>query len=130
MKAKVTRRNMFLLSVPTIIVIAIAATLFWFFEKMKTADNVRMKTTLAIGSAQKIISPLVDSEMGTRGYILTYDEQFLKPYIDTKNTIENEIRRLRAISSTAETKSQVDNIAHHIKEELDFLETTISDSGK
>ena len=130
MKAKVTRRNMFLLSVPTIIVIAIAATLFWFFEKMKTADNVRMKTTLAIGSAQKIISLLVDSEMGTRGYILTYDEQFLKPYLETKDTIENEIRRLRAISSTAETKSQVDKIAHHIKEELDFLETTISDSGK
>lgn len=130
MKAKVTRRNMFLLSVPTIIVIAIATTLFWFFEKMKTADAVRMKTTLAIGSSQKIISRLVDSEIGTRGYVLTYDEQFLKPYLDTKNTIDSEVRRLRAISSTAETKSQVDKIAHYIKEELDFLEDTIADTGK
>lgn len=100
MKAKVTRKNIFLLSTPTIMVLAIAATLFWLFDSMKTADKLRMQTTLSINNSQKILSSIADSEIGTRGYILTKDTAFLKPYSDTRATIENRIKRLRDISDT------------------------------
>jgi PAS domain S-box-containing protein len=129
MKAKVTRRNIFLLSIPTIIVVIIAATLFWFFDRMKTADSLRMQTTLALNGAQKILSLLVDSEIATRGYILTYDATFLQPYLDTRNNIANEIKRLRTISSTAETTAQVDKLTPIINAEIEFLAATIADIG-
>lgn len=66
MKAKVTLKNFFLLSTPTVIVIIIAATLFWFFYQMKKADSLRMQTTLGFNTAQKTLSLIVDSEIGTR----------------------------------------------------------------
>jgi len=130
MKAKVTRKNIFLLSTPTIIVVIIAATLFWFFDRMKTADNLRMQTTLALNSAQKILSMLVDSELGTRGYILTHDEKFLNPYFDTSSTIGNEIENLRSISTTHESVAHVDKLSTIINAEMEFLTSTIADTGR
>jgi PAS domain S-box-containing protein len=130
MKAKVTRKNIFLLSTPTIIVVIIAATLFWFFDRMKAADRLRMQTTLAINSAQKILSLLVDSEIGTRGYILTYDTKFLQPYFDTRDNIKKEIKLLRNASSSTESMEQVDKLTPIIDEQLEFLSTTIADTGQ
>lgn len=130
MKAKVTRKNIFLLSTPTIIVVIIAATLFLFFDLMKTADRLRMQTTLAINSAQKILSSLVDSEIGTRGYILTYDTRFLQPYLETRDNIEKAIKRLRTISNTPESLAQIDKLIPMVDAEMEFLAATIADTGK
>lgn len=128
MKAKVTRNNIFLLSVPTIIVVIIAATLFWFFDRMKTADRLRMQTTLALNSAQHILSLLVDSEIGVRGYILTSDTQFLQPFLDARDNIENEINRLRALSNTTISVEKTDKLDTIIHREIEFLSVTITDT--
>jgi PAS domain S-box-containing protein len=129
MKAKVTRKNIFLLSIPTIIVVIIAATLIWFFDRMKTADRLRMQTTLAINNSQKILSQLVDSEIGVRGYILTYNTDFLQPYSNTRGNIENKIERLRAISITTESMVLADKLRPIINAEMKFLATAIADTG-
>lgn len=129
MKAKVTRKNIFLLSIPTIIVVIIAATLFWFFDRMKTADRLRMQSTLAINSAQKILSSLVDSEIGTRGYILTSDTNFLRPYFDTRAKIKNEITRLSALSKTPESIAEIDRLTPIVNAEMEFLAAAIADAG-
>lgn len=129
MKAKVTRNNILSLSIPTIIVIIIAATLLWFFDQMKTADSLRMQTTLALNNAQKILALIVDAEIGTREYILTYDPQFLQPYFDTRNSIDKEIKYLRTSSNTSVSSKQVDNIIPAINAEMEFLTNTIADTG-
>ena len=129
MKAKVTRKNIILLSTPTIIVMIIAATLFWLFDCMKTADKLRMQTTLSISSAQKILSSIMDSEIGTRGYILTSDTKFLQPYSETRATLENQIKRLRAISTTPESTAQIDKLAPIANEKMEFLAAAIRDVG-
>jgi CHASE3 domain sensor protein len=130
MKARVTRRNIFLLSIPTIIVVIIAATLIWFFDRMKVADSLRMQATLAINSAQKVLSLLVDSEIGTRGYILTYDTRFLQSYQDMRANIADEIKHLRSISNTTASRAQIDKLTPLVNAEIDFLAATIADTGQ
>lgn len=129
MKAKVTRKNIFLLSIPTIVVMIIAIMLFWLFDRMKTADRLRMQTTLALNSAQNISSLLVDSEMGARGYILTSDTQFLEPFLDARDNIDNKVKRLRAISNTAASAAQVEKLGAIINREIEFIAATIADIG-
>ncbi|MDF3012130.1 MAG: domain S-box protein [Cellvibrio sp.] len=130
MKAKVTRKNIFLLSLPTVFVVIIAATLFWFFDRMKTADSLRMQSTLALNSAQKIIALTTDAEIGTRGYILTFDEQFLQPYNQAQEKLAEEIKRLHKISTTAEATALVDQLTPLIDKEIQFLTSAVADTGK
>lgn len=129
MKAKVTRRNIFLLSLPTVIVVIIAATLLWFFDRMKTADNLRMQSTLGLTSAQTVITLLSDAEIGTRGYILTFDTNFLEPYSLLQKKIDAEIKLLHEISTTPADTAQVDQLALLINKEIEFLSATIKDIG-
>lgn len=129
MKAKVTLKNILLLSTPTVIVIIIAATLFWFFYQMKKADSLRMQTTLGFNTAQKTLSLIVDSEIGTRGYILTYDANFLRPYLDIRDNVKQEILTLKELCSTQACLDQVERLIPLINDEIAFLEDAIADTG-
>jgi PAS domain S-box-containing protein len=128
MKTKVTRKNIFFLSIPTIIVVIISATLFYFFDQMKTADRLRMQTTEALSGAQKILSMVVDSEMGIRGYIITGDNKFLQPYLDLRTNIADEITFLRKKSTTNPTIKQVDKIESLIYQQLDFFAAILANN--
>lgn len=121
MKRKVTRNNIFLLSIPTIIVAIIVATLFYFFDQMKTADKLRMQTTLALSSTQKVLSLLVDSEIGIRGYIITGDLKLLQPYMDAHENIANQLKRIRNNSNTDATIKGVEKLELIIGQQLDFF---------
>jgi PAS domain S-box-containing protein len=129
MKARVTRKNILLLSIPTIIVVMITATLFWFFDRMKTADALRMQTTLALNTSQKLLSLIVDAEIGTRGYILTYDANFLRPYLEIRDNVNHEIDSLHKLSSTAASNEQVNKLIPLINAEIELLEDAIADTG-
>lgn len=130
MKAKVTRKNIFILSIPTIVVAIIATLLFWFFDRMKTADNLRMQTTLTLNSAQKIMGLIIDANLGTRAYLLTYDKQFLQPYQEAIDRIHEELDVLRSSSIATRNIAQVDKLIPLIDQGMDFLASAIADTGK
>lgn len=130
MKAKVTRRNIVLLSVPTLIVLIIAVTLFVFFERMKSADTMRMQATTGISTAQKITSLLIEAEVGIRSYVLTNDVVFLQPYLDTSEALPSEINRLRKLAISPEISAKIDMLAAHSEKEIEFLALTIADIGR
>ncbi len=123
------RRNFFLLSLPTVIVLIIATTLFWLFDRMKTAESLGMQSTLGLNGAQTILSLLSDAEIGTRGYILTYDTNFLRPYTQLQKNIADEIKQLRKTSTTATANNHIDKLVPLLEKEIEFLSTTIADIG-
>jgi len=129
MKTKVTRKNIFILSIPTILVIIISATLFYFFDRMKTADSLRMQATEALGITEKILSEIVDAEVGIRGYIITNDEQFLQPYHRLRKNIKSEMVDLQRNSTTIASINQVKEINDLINHQIDFFSTTITNSA-
>lgn len=126
MKSTVTRKNFLLLSIPTIIVVIIAVTLFYFFDRMKEADRLRMQTTLSLSDSQKISSMIADSEIGVRGYIFTNDGNLLKTHITARDKIESALKQLRKNSHTTESIKQVEKLELLIKKKFDFFSDIIA----
>ncbi len=125
MQSTSTRKNIFLLAIPTIIVIIIATTLFWFFDRMQTADKMRNQTLLTISTAQDLLVSLTTSETAVRGYILTSDEATLKPYLTAHKVAVNNLQQLRDASFTPAAKKQAEVIASLVEEKLVRLEYTL-----
>ena len=125
MKVKTTRQNIFLLALPTIVVIIIVATLFWFFDRMKEAANMRSQITTTLSSSQTILTMLIDAEAGTRGFLLTNDESFLKPYQNVRDDVPAKLQQLSFITIAPNAQAQMDRIKPLIDKKLDLLESKI-----
>lgn len=126
MKVKTTRANLFWLSLPTVLVLLLVATLFWFFDRMESASNARTQITDAINHSQTVLTALVDAETGTRGYLLTDNESFLQPYQKARDSIPAKLKQLRALTTTPEAVAQVDRVEPLIKDKLSRLATAIA----
>jgi len=122
---KATRKNIFLLSIPTIAVLMIAATLFWFFDRMKAANNMHSQTLQTIDTAQTLLMKVVDSETSVRGYLLTGDETMLKPYMDVRDSIPTTLKHLREISVTPAAIKKVDVIFPLVETKMSRLARSI-----
>ncbi|GGY71953.1 hypothetical protein GCM10011613_16080 [Cellvibrio zantedeschiae] len=126
MRVRTTRANIFWLSLPTILVLAMVATLFWFFDRMQAAVDARTQITTSLSQAQTVLTMMIDAETGTRGYLLTDDESFLKPYQNVRDGIPVKLKQLRAITTTPEALTQIDNVEPLVKAKLSRLATAIA----
>ncbi|MET0356396.1 MAG: PAS domain S-box protein [Cellvibrio sp.] len=125
-KRSAARKNLFLLSIPTILVLAIVATLFWFFDRMKDANDSRNYVLRTINTSQHLLMAMVNAETGARGFVITGDEAMLKPYKDVQITIPTTLQELRDLSQTEPTKGQLDILAPLIDRKIAILEKAIA----
>lgn len=130
MKKSATRKNIFLLSVPTLLVLVIAATLFWFFDRMKIANDMRERTFITIGAVQEILVTMVNAETGVRGYVLTGEDYMLKPFAHARAQIAQDITHLREISFTPTTKKQVDVLGPAVAARLTHMQESLDIKAK
>ncbi len=65
-------------------------------EMGKRTDDVTHTYQVRFNN-KELIKLLVDAETGQRGYLLTGNEDFLKPYIDSKNKIDTTLLELSAL---------------------------------
>jgi PAS domain S-box-containing protein len=126
MKVKTTRANIFWLSLPTILVLLIVVTLFWFFDRMQAAGTARSQITTALSHSQSILTLLIDAETGTRGYLLTDDEAYLQPYEKVRDGIPVKLKQLRAMTTAPQALAQLDRAEPLIKTKLSRLATAIA----
>ena len=67
------------------------------------ASQRRMAEVVSIrGEVRALLAAYVDAETGERGFLLTGDEAYLKPYRTALTTIERSDRRLKALLTTGE----------------------------
>lgn len=114
-----------MLSVPTLIVVIISATLFYFFDQMKTADRLRTQTSVTLSSAQQILSLIIDAEIGIRGFVITDEKEFLNAYYEARGTIAKEIIRLNRNSKTTAAIEQVRKIEALVNHQLEFFGSVV-----
>lgn len=126
LKKSATRKNIFLLSIPTLLVLVIAATLFWFFDRMKFANDMRDQTAITVAKVQEILVTMVNAETSARGYVLTGDESMLAPFNYAQVHLLDDVARLRDISLTPAAKAQVDALAPAIEDRLAHMSESLS----
>lgn len=68
---------------------------FWSFKQIEELAAVRKNTYSVIDSTDDFLSSLKDAETGARGFLLTGEESFLKPYLAVRDHVMASLKMLR-----------------------------------
>ncbi|MCK9389640.1 MAG: PAS domain S-box protein, partial [Sulfuritalea sp.] len=91
-------------------VLVVAASL-WTLWQVEESAAVRIHTNAVINSADDLLSALKDAETGERGYLLTGDEAFLRPYLAVQKHITGSLKDLRRITLVSAAQKHLDTVA-------------------
>ncbi|MEH1873557.1 response regulator [Nostoc sp.] len=92
---------------------------------INTSKNL-LNTQVTINSLQELLSTIKDAETGQRGYILTKEDVYLKPYQIALAKLAPEIKRLRKLAADdSKQLHQLNTLEPLIREKLDELKKTI-----
>ena len=87
-----------------------ALTLFQAYGQIEHTAKTRHHTHEVIVHAQDWLSDLKDAETGMRGYALTGDEAFLKPYLKVRDSLDGRLKELRELTLLPDAHAHVDNV--------------------
>jgi len=118
---KTTRHLIASLATSAVLVALVVATTFWFFKQIEAASEARKHTCNVIHEADELLSALINSETGQRGYLLTDDEAFLEPYLAVRDKISGQLERLRQLAVTSSAEKHLRTLAPMIDAKLAYL---------
>jgi signal transduction histidine kinase/ActR/RegA family two-component response regulator len=92
-----------------LIALGVAAS-FWTFKQIEETGAVRKHTDSIIDSVDGFLSSLKDAETGTRSYLLTGDEDFLKPYLAMRDHLSDSLKELRQRTLLPSAQKHLDTL--------------------
>src|SRR6187549_1523267 len=98
---------------------------FWAFRQIEDSVAARLHTYTLISNANSLLSDITDAETGQRGYSLTGNEAFLKPYLAVRKTIEPNLQELRRLTTLAAAQERLDALAPLVKAKLAELSAVV-----
>ena len=108
------------------LLVALMLTLtFWSFGQIRKTAEARKHSFLLLEQANDLLSDLKDAETGQRGYLLTGEESFLKPYLDVRDSVGGDLKELRWKTSNAAARGHLDAIAPLVEAKLAELSQVI-----
>ncbi|WP_457108231.1 CHASE3 domain-containing protein [Methylobacterium sp. P5_C11] len=108
------------------ILVMTAIALGAFVYQQRGTDAVR-HTVAVDGRLARVLSAVQDAETGQRGYLLTGDEAFLRPFTEGRANVDRQLDRLRAlVRDDAAQRVQLDALAELIREKLDELGASVA----
>jgi PAS domain S-box-containing protein len=105
----------------TILIALIVVLSFWAFIQIKEAAAERKHTFIVISSGNKLLAALIDAETSQRGYLLTGDKAFLKPYFAVRDSISSQLEKLRRITLINAAKEHLNALPQLIDAQLAYL---------
>ncbi len=103
----------------------VIAVSLWAFKQVGESAEARKHTNIVIFSANDLLSSLKDAEIGQRGYLLTGDEAFLKPYLAVRDRISGQMEELYQLTQISAAQQHLDAMAPLIDAQLAELTGTI-----
>ena len=111
----------------------VAATLTVFTLKFLALKEYREtialyeKTEALISLVQVVEKSTLDLETGQRGYVLTQNEQFLKPYLDANDAIEKEFELLeKSAPATLKASPEYQSMSALVRQKMEISENVIN----
>jgi PAS domain S-box-containing protein len=90
------------------------------------ADQRRERVLSALNQLQDFFSDLKDAETGQRGYLLTGEQPYLRPYANARPRIQTELEGLRQLAFTSDFPTNgMEAVAALTKQKLDELDRTV-----
>jgi signal transduction histidine kinase len=109
----------------TILLLLLAIFIWGQYQSTKSGDSV-LHTVTVQAELTKLLSNLQDAETGQRGYLLTYNIEYLEPYILSSTNFFNTRNKLRAlIKDNPIQQKNIDRIEALVHKKLNELKQTI-----
>ena len=90
-------------------------------------DNARVALTYQISSElQRVFSAIQDAETGQRGYVITGQDSYLKPYRDAVKDLAPHQQKLHDLTQDPQVAAQLPILDEQIAQRLQRLEETIA----
>lgn len=116
------RKYLMVVAVPVVALLA-ATTLAYAADRRASANISAIEHTFAVRlQIRNVLDDLIDSETGTRGYLLTRDAAFLDPYKRGSTALPEDLEGLQAIvGGDAQQMVQFDALAPLVTERMYLL---------
>jgi signal transduction histidine kinase len=98
MKWSVEKKTLVGLGFASVILVSINALAFWNLRQHKNTSDELVHTGEVLEKLETVSSNLKDAETGQRGYIVTGQERYLKPYITALAKVKPEIQELKRLT--------------------------------
>ena len=102
------------------------AGLFWFFAQLQATAELRSHSLGVLGQANQLMSALKDAETGQRGFLITGDDAFLKPYLAVQSSIDQDLDLLNANTQIPKAKLHLKALRPLVKAKLAGLAELIA----
>ena len=118
----ITRTGVVLLIAIVVITIALS---FKTFSRIEETAAARRHTFMVLNSADNLLGAMIDAETGHRGYLLTNDKLFLKPYLAVRDSIGGQLKELRLRTHIATAQKHLDLLAPLIDAKMAYFSRNI-----
>jgi signal transduction histidine kinase/CHASE3 domain sensor protein len=117
------QRLRFLFSLVVGLLILLCVWTYWNLNNyIRTVGNIR-QVNLTTQTTTQILSLIKDAETGHRGYQLTEDEEYLKPYYRASVDISAELSKLDSLSEfNPQIKTPVDQLRSLVDRQLSIIQ--------
>ena len=103
-----------------------AAVAVYTTQTLRTSNESVVKTHQVIVSIDLLLSDVQDAETGQRGYLLTGNEQYLRPYQRAVAQIQSRLARVESLLTTDTAQSyRLEDLRNSASSKLDELDETI-----
>ncbi len=109
-----------------ILVFMLVAGSFWSFSQIEEAAEARKHSYIIIHHADDLLSALKDAETGQRGYLLTGDKAFLKPYLAVRDGVRGHLEELRKLTLNNSARHHLDVLAPLLMAKMAEMSHTIN----
>ena len=109
------------------VVVANACASFWNIRTLATTNRLTVHTHEVLTQIEETLSLLKDAETGQRGYLITGEPRYLRPYENAAAGIHQRFKRLRELTAdNASQQTRTDRLERLIAERFDELNLTIA----
>ncbi len=109
------------------VVVANACASFWNISTLATTHRLTVHTHEVLTQIEETLSLLKDAETGQRGYLITGESRYLRPYEDAAAGIQQRSKRLGELTAdNANQQLRTAKLERLIAERFDELNLTIA----
>ncbi|AFY03020.1 ATP-binding protein [Bdellovibrio bacteriovorus] len=128
MKFKMNRTlTLLLFSAGVVATLTVFILKFLALKEYRETIALYEKTEALISLVQAVEKSTLDLETGQRGYVLTQNEQFLKPYMDANDAIEKEFETLeKSAPQTLKVRPEYQALSELVRKKIEISEEVIN----
>src|SRR5207248_11107224 len=108
------------------ILVAVGASAYWSNNRFAQSTEWQQQTYKVLRQLEELHSLLADAQRGERGFLLTGDEKFLRPYHEAVRSVPGALEEARELTRDIPThQKRMASLSGLVKEELEELEPII-----